>query len=131
MKFEEAILALKAGEKIRRKYWHEKRYIKMDFRFVIGKIVDQDSVIYALTIMDLVSYDWEIVTEKKKVKLRDLTKEQYDLWVENNCANHEVSCRDCPFQKVQCDNHESINDAWYLNKDLYSDKFLDQEVEVE
>ena len=61
MKFEEAILALKAGEKIRRKYWHEKRYIKMDFRFVIGKIVDQDSVIYALTIMDLVSYDWEIV----------------------------------------------------------------------
>lgn len=130
MKFEEVLPALREGKKIKRKYWGE-NYIKRDFRFLVGQIIGQDSVIYALTILELEADDWEIIKEPKKVKLRDLTEEQYDLWIENNCAKHEDSCRGCPFQKVQCDNHESLNDAWYLNKDLYSDKFLDQEIEVE
>ena len=130
MKFEEVLPALREGKKIKRKYWGE-NYIKRDFRFLVGQIIGQDSVIYALTILELEADDWEIIKEPKKVKLRDLTEEQYDLWIENNCAKHEDSCRGCPFQKVQCDNHESLNDAWYLNKDLYSDKFLYQEIEVE
>ena len=131
MKFEEVLPALKAGKKIRRRTWCKDTYIYINY---CGRIVTQSGSHYDIILnglYDLKHDGWEIVTEKKKVKLRDLTEEQYDLWVENNCANHEVSCRDCPFQKVQCDNHESINDAWYLNKDLYSDKFLDQEVEIE
>lgn len=124
MKFEEALLALKAGEKIRRKYWYEKRYIKMDFRFVVGKIVNQDSVIYALTIMDLVAYDWEIVKEKKKVKLRDLTEEQYEKWKDKNCGKYD--CLKCPFRCVDCN-----KTFWMSCKDMYSDKILDQEIEVE
>ena len=128
MKFEEVLPALKNGKKIRRKSWGRVR------SFIIIKddsLVDDyrcNVVIYAY---DLKADDWEVVKETKKVKLRDLTEEQLEKWRKNNCAKHEDSCRGCPFQKVQCDNHESVNDAWYLSKDLYSDKFLDQEIEVE
>ena len=133
MKFEEILPALKDGKKVRRKDsgWIDSyNYIYVNYSgYVIP--VCKNFGDYILKMSDVNADDWEIVKEKKKVKLRDLTEEQYDLWIENNCAKHEDSCRGCPFQKVQCDNHESVNDAWYLNKDLYSDKFLDQEVEIE
>ena len=128
MKFEEVLPALREGKKVRRKSWgrvHSFIIIKDD------SLVDDYHCNVGIYAYDLKADDWEIVKETKNVKLRDLTEEEYDLWIENNCAKHEDSCRGCPFQKVQCDNHESVNDAWYLNKDLYSDKFLDQEIEIE
>lgn len=129
MKFEEVLPALREGKKIIRDCWGKDNYYFLNKDYCLE--TKEGAVATFLTLPAIFSDDWEIFKEKKKVKLRDLTEEQYDLWIENNCAKHEDSCRDCPFQKVQCDNHESINDAWYLNKDLYSDKFLDQEVEVE
>ena len=81
----------------------------------------------SIKVYDILYRDWEIVRESKKVKLRDLTEEQYNKWIKNNCSKYDDSCYGCPFQKVKC----FINDAWYLNKDLYSDKFLDQEIEIE
>lgn len=66
-----------------------------------------------------------------KVKLRYVTKEQYEKWFKNNCPKYDDYCRGCPFQKVKCVNREKKNDSWYLNKDLYSDKFLDHEIEIE
>lgn len=62
--------------------------------------------------------------EPKKKKLRDLTEEEWNKWKEKNCDN----CTDCIFSKVYCD---SSYTSWINNKDLYSDKFLDQEIEVE
>lgn len=63
----------------------------------------------------------------KKKKLRDLTMEEYKKWVRKNCDNGILCCRDCVFRYANCDKHF----RWIDRKDLYSDKFLDQEIEVE
>ena len=62
--------------------------------------------------------------KKKKKKLRDLTSEEYEKWRDKNC---NYMCGKCPFNHVVCD----YLDCWVKNKDLYSDKFLNQEIEVE
>ena len=62
----------------------------------------------------------------KKKKLRDLTEEEYKKWVIENCDNGILCCKDCVFRYVNCDKHF----RWIDRKDLYSDKFLDQEIEV-
>lgn len=123
MKFEEVLPALREGKKIRRKSWGRVR------SFIIIKddsLVDDyrcNVVIYAY---DLKADDWEIVKEKKKVKLRDLTGEQYCKRLKNhNCS----SCEDCLFKIVECG--YANQRCWFDNKDFYSDKFLDQEIEVE
>ena len=64
--------------------------------------------------------------ESKTKKLRDLTIEEWDKWKQKNCNN----CDKCIFRYVSCYNSYE-NCSWIKNKDLYSDKFLDQEVEVE
>ena len=62
----------------------------------------------------------------KKKKLRDLTPEEWDEWQRKNCDN----CNKCAFNIVSCScSYEKR--SWVNNKDLYSDKFLDQEIEVE
>lgn len=66
---------------------------------------------------------------KKRIKLRDATKEQWDNWVNNNC-NLKVECKNCPAYRANCDSTENEN-CWINNKDMYSDKFLDQEIEIE
>ena len=66
---------------------------------------------------------------KKLIKLRDLTPEQWDNWVDNNC-NLKVDCENCPIYRANCDSSEDEN-CWINNKDIYSDKFLDQEIEIE
>ena len=123
MRFEEVLPALREGKKIRRKSWGRVR------SFIIIKddsLVDDyrcNVVIYAY---DLKADDWEIVKEKKKVKLRDLTGEQYCKRLKNhNCS----SCEDCLFKTVVCG--YANQRCWLNNKELYSDKFLDQEIEVE
>ena len=63
---------------------------------------------------------------KKKIKLRDLTEEQYQKYLDNVCPN--TKCSSCPFGKVEC---VSAITRWIDNKDLYSDKFLNQEIEVD
>ena len=65
--------------------------------------------------------------EPKKKKLRDLTLEEYKKWLEKNCSS-DLDCKDCIFYNVMC---PTGNQCWVNNKDLYSDKFLDQEIEVE
>lgn len=131
MKFTEVLPTLKAGKKIKRKGWEKEEYIKTHNFFGMEEIVTKYNIVYALTIMDLEADDWEIVKETKKVKLRDLTKKQYQKRYEKNCQKFGKSCDGCPFQKVQCYNDDRLNNIWYLNKDLYSDEFLDQEIEIE
>ena len=41
-----------------------------------------------------------------------------------------MSCNDCIFNKAQCA-EPSDESSWINNKDLYSDKFLDQEIEID
>ena len=125
MKFEEVLPALKAGKKIRKRYWVKDNYIYINY---CGRIVNQSGSPYDIILnglYDLKHDSWEIVKEKKKVKLRDLTKEQFEKWRDENCGKYNCS-KDCPFRSVEC------NDTFWLScKDMYSDKFLDQEIEVE
>lgn len=66
-------------------------------------------------------------TKKKKKKLRDLTPEEWDKWKEI-CSY--TSCSECIFRYVSCIRSDR-EECWIHHKDLYSDKFLDQEIEVE
>ena len=126
MRFEEVLPVLRKGIKVRRKSWNKRNYI------VVKKdnlIVDENDYAIPFCIDDFSADDWEIVREPKKVKLRDLSEEQFEKWMLKNCDNYE-GCKGCPFQKVYCDRNPNIDDWWIRNKDLYSDKFLDQEVEI-
>lgn len=69
---------------------------------------------------------WQIVKQPKKKKLKDLTREEYNEWVEINCPS--ILCSECLFNNIKC-GRNTIS-CWVNHKDLYSDKFLDQEVEV-
>ena len=66
---------------------------------------------------------------KIKKKLRDLTPEEYTNWHMKNCSYTGSKCDFCQFKSVVC-NIISKN-TWVNNKDLYSDKFLNQEIEIE
>lgn len=127
MKFEEVLPALREGKKIRRRGRSKSDYI------LIGTddlVFDQDDEYFPFSLDDFLDDDWEIVEETKNVKLKDLTIEQYKKWFKNNCDTFG-DCVGCPFSKVRCSNYEKKNDWWIENKDLYSNKFLDQEIEIE
>ena len=123
MKFEEVLPALREGKKIRRKSWKREECF-----FVIknGSLVDDHgySAFFYLG-GSLLEEDWEIVKEKKKVKLRDLTRKQYSRRLLNHCNS---DCDHCLFKMVECT--YTSQHCWFDNKDFYSDKFLDQEIEV-
>ncbi|MGN1337378.1 MAG: hypothetical protein ACI4WW_02770 [Candidatus Coprovivens sp.] len=70
-----------------------------------------------------------IIKLPKKKKLRDLTIEEYKKWEEKNCHKRITDCTQCKFNNVVCS--ENCSNCWFYYKELYSDKFLDQEIEVE
>lgn len=133
MKFEEIIPALRAGKKVKQKQWKDVYLDINSFGLceLSGRNADH-TLLYCKISSLLEKDDWEIVAkEKKKVKLKDLTWEQYNEWVDNHCQEYNEYCDKCPFQKVKCEKDGGQNSLWINNKDLYSDKFLDQEIEIE
>ena len=81
-------------------------------------------------IIDLIKKTEHIIKlpkEPKKKKLRDLTVEEYKKWFDKNCSS-DLDCKDCIFNNVMC---PMDNQCWVNNKELYSDSFLNQEIEVE
>ena len=120
MKLEEVLPALRKGKKIRRTFWWEGHY----FKLASDGIVDQEGKSFIFSEDDLFCSDREVVEEKK---LRDLTVEQFKNWYKNTC--YKLRCEECIFYRVPCA-YDTIN-CWVRNKDLYSDKFLDQEVEID
>lgn len=61
-----------------------------------------------------------------KKKIRDLTTYECRKFFEDrDCTD----CRDCPFIHVLCGPESP--DSWIHHQELYSDLFLDQEVEIE
>lgn len=63
---------------------------------------------------------------KRKIKLRDMTKEQWDNFL-HKC---HMTCSKCPFNQARCLKSENER-SWFNNKDMFSDKYLNQEVEIE
>ena len=130
MKFEEILPALREGKRIRRTGWRNQGYIRKITIGIFELIADENNNTYVLTINDLCANDWEVIKEKKKIKLRDLTEEQYKKWFKNNCDTFD-DCDGCPFSKVRCINYDKRKNWWIDNKDSYSDKFLNQSIEIE
>ena len=62
-----------------------------------------------------------------KKKLRDITKKEYEKWREKECKTNKILCGNCPFNIVHCDTIR----PWYNNKETLSDKFLNQEIDIE
>lgn len=132
MKFEEILPLLKDGYKIRRKDTGWKNYYGFLFINETENKIFSDNVSnddYKITKEDLIEDDWELI-EAHKVKLRDLTDEQFKKYCNNILRSPHLgkNCTKCPFHFVKCTYDEN---CWIKNKDLYSDKFLDQEIEIE
>ena len=76
----------------------------------------------------LINGGFKIIKLPKTKKLRDLTLDEYKKWQENNCDN-DFPCENCVFKYSVCGSF--LEACWIKHKELYSDKFLDQEIEVE
>lgn len=108
-----------------------------DYRYYIDSSLDMCAIVPSRDIMinlcgifiQILKNPKLIIKIPKKKKLRDFTPEDYKKWRCNNCARAILSCEECIFDCVNCDNNSKK--CWVNNKDLYSDKFLDQELEVE
>ena len=102
----------------------EETYYLDENLLVYGEVV---GVIHLNFLNKALNGTYKIIKLPKTKKLRDLTEKEFDNWVNKNCDNGILSCRDCVFRYVNCDKHFK----WIHHKDLYSDKFLNQEIEVE
>lgn len=69
---------------------------------------------------------------KRKIKLKDITAEQWDKNRISFCKLTSIGCCDnCPFEWIGGSCGDSIlRSSWINHKDCYSDKILDQEVEI-
>ena len=86
---------------------------------------EYDRELWATTMSLLTGeYSYEIISKKKK--LRDITEEEFKNLMNKNCFLGS-DCNKCIFNNVYC----STERNWIYHKDLYSDKFLDQEIEVD
>lgn len=63
-----------------------------------------------------------------KKKLRDVTPSEYREWEKKHCALNTIDCANCAFHYVMC---RSWGPSWVKHKNLYSDNFLNQEIEIE
>ncbi len=64
-----------------------------------------------------------------KRKLRDLTKEEYNLVNEQYCCDPAFACENCPLYQVRCKIFD--DNCWINYKSLYSEEFLNQEIVIE
>lgn len=69
---------------------------------------------------------YKIIKLPKKKKLRDLTEKEFEKWKSENCF--DGGCLKCPFLSLNCG---SDNGSWINHKNIFSNTFLDQEIEVE
>ena len=88
---------------------------------------DSSGLIYINFLNKVLNGTLTIIKPPKKKKLRDLTIEEYKKWLEIRCDRYD-RCDNCVFKNVICIYDK---DCWVHHKDLYSDEFLDQEIEVE
>ena len=92
-----------------------------------GYVCAGSNELWSITIELLTGkYSYEIIINKKK--LRDITKDEWDKFKNVDCVERD-SCDDCIFRNVGCGKSDSWS-SWFNNQDLYSDKFLNQEIEV-
>lgn len=64
-----------------------------------------------------------------KKKIKDITKEEFEIWKNYNCKTYDLHCTGCPFRASEC-GFVGLRFPWYENKEMFSDKFLDQEINI-
>ena len=64
-----------------------------------------------------------------KKKIRDITAEEFEIWKNYNCKKYDLHCTGCPFRASEC-GFVGLRFPWYENKEMFSDKFLDQEINI-
>ena len=62
---------------------------------------------------------------KAKIKLRDVSTADFEKWVIKHCG--DTSCEECMFKCTICTGFN----CWVNHKELFSDTFLNQEIEIE
>lgn len=66
---------------------------------------------------------------KENKKLKDLTYDEYANFKSNICGYNQ-ECNNCPFRMCNCESPDS-KESWFNNKEMYSEKFLNQEIPVD
>ena len=64
-----------------------------------------------------------------KKKIRDITDEEFEIWKNYNCKTYDLYCTGCPFRASEC-GFVGLRFPWYESKEMFSDKFLDQEIHI-
>lgn len=64
-----------------------------------------------------------------KKKIREITKEEFEIWKNYNCKTYDLHCTGCPFRASEC-GFVGLRFPWYESKEMFSDKFLDQEIDI-
>ena len=64
-----------------------------------------------------------------KKKIRDITKEEFEIWKNYNCKTYDLHCTGCPFRASEC-GFVGLRFPWYESKEMFSDKFLNQEINI-
>ena len=64
-----------------------------------------------------------------KKKIKDITDEEFEIWKNYNCKTYDLHCTGCPFRASEC-GFVGLRFPWYENKEMFSDKFLDQEIDI-
>lgn len=101
-------------------------------RAEVEKVMDSSKAkMFRKTLNEFLEQSKEQLKEKlkmkRKIKLRDLTAKQWNSYKRNVCM---WLCTDCPIKAGKCFVSTHKN-SWFNNKDMYSNKFLDQEIEIE
>lgn len=66
---------------------------------------------------------------KKKIKLKDLTAKQWNDNMGCECNKYK-DCNGCRFRYIDCST-SNFESSWINHKEIFNDKFLDQEIEIE
>lgn len=123
------MLGVKPYEKFKIKGSNDGAIYRIDAD-LLGFYQNEDDEIFEFVedlVVNILNGSYEIIKLPKKKKLRDLTEEEYAKWQDKNCNKN--SCVNCAFGNVGCIRSSMI--CWIEHKDLYSSKFLDQEIEIE
>lgn len=66
---------------------------------------------------------------KQSIKLKDLTAKQWNDNMGCECNKYK-DCNGCRFRYIDCST-SNFESSWINHKEIFNDKFLDQEVEIE
>lgn len=121
------MLGVEPNERFKIEGIDEANYYINEKLYVIREIEGRLSEVSDKGLSNILNGYFKIIKIPKKKKLRDVTPEEYKKWWDDVCKN--TQCIECVLYNVMCE--PNSNECWLKHKDLYSDKFLDQEIEVE